>query len=280
MAAFVIMRLTFLESVRRRIAVAAFILGISFLVLFGVGFHYTCKSLPSQNGPREMLIKNQAFNFLSTAGLYAINFLTLAMGALIASDTLAGEIASGTIQTVASKPLRRSEVVWGKWLGFAVLLAFYLFFMAGGVMSIVYLRSGYHLRNILPGAGLIYLESLLIMTVSLACSSTFSTLATGGIVFGLYGLGFIGGWVEQIGAALKNQTAVNIGIFSSLIIPSEALWKRAAYEMASPVVRSLGIAAGPFGAVSVPNPLMIAYAGIYLIAMLAIAVRQFNRRDL
>ncbi len=274
------MRLTFLESVRRRIAVAAFVLGISFLILFGVGFHYTCKSLPSKTGPREMLIKNQAYNFLSTAGLYAVNFLALAMGALIASDTLAGEINSGTIQTIASKPLRRSEIVWGKWLGFAVLLAVYLFFMTGGVLGIVYLRSGYHLHNILTGASLIYLESLLIMTVSLACSSTFSTLATGGIVFGLYGLGFIGGWVEQIGAALKNQTAVNIGIFSSLIIPSEALWKRAAYELASSVVRSLGIEAGPFGAVSVPNPLMIVYAGLYLIAMLAIAIRQFSRRDL
>ena len=274
------MRLTFLESVRRRIAIAAFILGLAFLILYGIGFHYTCKSFPSKNGPREMLIKNQVFNFLSTAGLYAVNFLTLAMGALIASDTLAGEIASGTIQTIVSKPLRRSEIVWGKWLGFAVLLAIYLFFMAGGVMGIVYLRSGYQMRHIFAGAGLIYLESLLIMTISLACSSTFSTLATGGTVFGLYGLGFIGGWVEQIGATLKNQIAVNIGIFSSLIIPSEALWKRAAYELASPVVRSLGIAAGPFGAVSVPNPLMIVYACLYLIAMLAIAIRQFSRRDL
>jgi hypothetical protein len=45
-------------------------------------------------------------------------------------------------------------------------------------------------------------------------------------------------------------------------------------------MRSLGIAAGPFGALSVPNPLMMLYAGIYTLLMLALAIRQFNHRDL
>ena len=99
-------------------------------------------------------------------------------------------------------------------------------------------------------------------------------------MFGLYGLGFIGGWVEQIGTVLKNQTAIHLGIFSSLLIPTEALWKRAAYEMSSAVIRSLGIAAGPFAAVSVPNPLMIVYSVAYMIVMLLIAIRRFSKRDL
>jgi len=118
------------------------------------------------------------------------------------------------------------------------------------------------------------------MSVSLACSSTFSTLATGGIVFGLYGLGFIGGWVEQIGAVLKNQTSIHLGILSSLLIPTEALWKRAAYEVSSPLIRSLGVGAGPFTTVSVPNPLMILYATVYTAVMITIAVRRFSKRDL
>src|SRR5436309_14602379 len=158
------------------------------------------------------MIRNQILNFLSTAGLYAVNFLTIAMGALVSADTLAGEISSGTIQTIVAKPLRRSDVVLGKWLGFAVLLAIYLLLMSGGVALIVLLEGGYKLRHLAAGVGLIYLESILIMSVSLACSSTFSSLATGGIVFGLYGLGIIGGWVEQIGSALRNQTAVHLGI--------------------------------------------------------------------
>jgi ABC-2 type transport system permease protein len=152
--------------------------------------------------------------------------------------------------------------------------------MAGGVLLIVYFISGYHVRNIVSGIPLIYLASVVVMTVSLACSSRFSTLATGGIVFGLYGIAFIGGWVEQIGSAMKNQTAVNVGIISSFIIPSEAVWRRAAYEMTSAIMRSLGIAAGPFGALSVPNPLMMLYAFLYTLIMLVVAIRQFSRRDL
>ena len=115
--------------------------------------------------------------------------------------------------------------------------------------------------------------------MTLLSSSRFSALATGGVVFGLYGLAFIGGWVEQIGAFLNNATAVNIGILSSLIIPSEALWRRAAYEMASPVARAAGFFS-PFSTTSVPSPLMVGYAILYLAAALALAVRVFQKRDL
>ena len=71
----------------------------------------------------------------------------------------------------------------------------------------VFIQTGYLPNHLLAGLGLIYFEALLIMTISMACSSALSALATGGIVFGLYGLAFIGGWIEQIGAILQNQTA-------------------------------------------------------------------------
>ena len=279
--ALVMMRLTFLESVRRRIALAAFVLGLLFLILYGIGLHFIHKETLSEAGrPGAAFIRSQVFNFFATAGLYAVNFLTIAMGVLISADTLAGEINSGTIQTIASKPVRRLDIVAGKWLGFTGLLAIYLLLMAGGLLTIVYFVTGYQVRNVAECLTMMYLASILIMSVSVACSSLFSTLATGGIVFGLYGIGFIGGWVEQIGAALKNQTAINVGILSSLIIPTEAIWKRAAYEVTSPVTRSLGIEAGPFGAASVPNPTMVLYALVYTAVMLVIAVRQFSKRDL
>ncbi len=158
------------------------------------------------------------------------------------------------------------------------LLALYLLLMAGGVVGSVQAQAGYAPPNFLRGVGLIYLESLLIMSVTLMCSSRISTLATGGVVFGLYGLAFIGGWVEQIGSFLDNQTAVNIGILSSLIIPSEVLWKRAAFEMQSPLVAAVGFS--PFAARSIPSPLMVAYAAGYALAALLLAIRWFGQRDL
>jgi ABC-type transport system involved in multi-copper enzyme maturation permease subunit len=207
-----------------------------------------------------------------------VTFLAIAMAALLGADALAGEINSGAIQTIATKPIRRSDVVFGKWLGFAGLLGLYLLLMAGGTVLSVRLQSGYATPHLAAGLALIYLESLLVMTIALLCSSRFSALATGGVVFGLYGMAFIGGWVEQFGSLIQNQTAVQVGILTSLIIPSEALWRRAAYEMQSPLSGALGIS--PFGTVSVPSLFMIAYTVVYLLVALALTVRVFQKRDL
>jgi Cu-processing system permease protein len=285
MRTLVIARLTFLEAVRRRILFAGFLLGVAFLVLYGAGFLLMRNEviLP-ENAPLSGVFQTGFFSFLTTAGLYAVNFLAIAMGALISADTLAGEISSGTIQAIVTKPVRRAEIVFGKWLGFAGLLALYLLLMAGGVLSTAYLVSGYTVPNLWGSIGLVYLEAMLMMTITLALSSTLSTLATGGVIFGLYGISFIGGWVEQFGSLVQNQTAINVGILSSLLIPSEALWRRAAYEMTPQVIRSLGslgfASGGPFVTLSVPSTAMIAYAGIYLIAALGFAAWQFGTRDL
>ena len=283
----ILTRMTFREAIRRRIVLTGLVLGLCFVVVFSLGFHYIvgqvktmqveAASDPAQGAmSRVALVEGQ--NTLLLAGLYAVTFLSIAMGALMGADTLAGEINSGTIQTIVTKPIRRSDVVLGKWLGFAWLLGLYFLLIAGGIVLSVFLQTGYIPSHLTGGLALIYLEALLIMTISLACSSTFSALATGGIVFGLYGLAFIGGWIEQFGAILHNPTAVKVGIIASLIIPSESLWRRAAFEMQSPLASSLGMS--PFGTTSVPSPLMVVYALIYLLGTLTIAVRIFNRRDL
>jgi hypothetical protein len=116
------------------------------------------------------------------------------------------------------------------------------------------------------------------MTITVLCSSAFPALATGGIVFGLYGLAFIGGWIEQFGVILQNQTAVKIGIITSLIIPSEALWRRAVFEMQTPLAGA--VFQSPFAAYSVPSLLMIVYAALYLTGTLFLAIRVFQKRDL
>jgi Cu-processing system permease protein len=277
----VIARLTFREAIRRRIVLAALLLGIAFLIIFGLGFHFISLEFnqPNWDGrmPRET-IRNQAYNFLVLAGLYVVNFLSIAIAALITADSLAGEIQSGTIQSVMTKPIRRSSVVMGKWLGHAVLLLLYLMLLAGGVILIVWLMSGYGTPGWLAGIGLMYFNSLIIMTLTLAFSSTFSTLATGGAVFGAYGLAFIGGWVERIGSLLENQTAVDLGIFSSLLLPSEALWNKASTLMTSPLANLAGIT--PFTSGSEPSPVMLFYAALYLGAALTAAIVQFGRRDL
>jgi Cu-processing system permease protein len=282
-AMFILAKLTFREAIRRRILLAGLVLGIAFLIIYSIGLHFilmqvrqafTLRDLPA--GQNIMNVESQ--NTFLMAGLYAITFLSIAMAALLGSDTLAGEINSGTVQTIATKPIRRADVVLGKWLGFAGLLGLYQLLTAGGVVLSMYIQAHYIPDHLLNGVCLIYLEALVVMTITLMCSASLPALATGGIVFGLYGLAFIGGWIEQIGAVLHNSTAVQIGIVTSLIIPSEALWRRAAFEMQTPLAGVLGIS--PFGASSVPSPLMVIYAVFYLGVTLVFAIRIFQKRDL
>ena len=278
----ILARMTFREAIRRRIVLTGLVLGVCFLIIFSIGFHMIYatfrESTTNLGQAPARLAQSEGFNFLVLAGLYAVTFLSIAMGALLGADTLAGEINSGTIQTIVTKPVRRSDVVFGKWPGFAMLLGLYSLLMAGGTVLSVFVQAGYAPPNIPAGLALIYLEALLIMTISLTFSSALSGLATGGVVFGLYGLAFIGGWIEQFGSLLHNQTAVNIGIVTSLIIPSEALWRRASYEMQSPLSGALGMS--PFSAISVPSVLMIVYAILYLLVALGIGVNVFQNRDL
>jgi ABC-type transport system involved in multi-copper enzyme maturation permease subunit len=277
--ALVIAGLTFREAARRKILLAALVLGAAFLAVYGLGFGVIQRNIGRRpSGPPGLLELNEIRSFLLMAGLYVVNFLTVMMAVLTSVDTLAGEIASGTIHTLAAKPVRRWEIVMGKWLGFAGMLTLYVVLMAGGVVGVVYGLSGYAAPHALRGLGLMWLNVLLLLSVSLLGGATLSTLANGVLVFGLFGVAFIGGWIEHVGSFLHNEAAIRIGIVSSLALPSEALWRRAAHEMESPLVRALGFS--PFASGSVPSGWMIAYAVVYTAAALLLATRRFARRDL
>lgn len=275
---FTIARLTFKESSRRWILWVALVLGIAFLIVYAIGFNEIQKDMQRQGASVPLLQFNEIYNFLTMAGLYAVNFLGIMMAVLTSVDTLSGEISSGTVHTLVSKPLGRWEIVLGKWLGFSTMLLLYLSLMAGGVLVLVYLIADYIPPNAIQGLVLIIFNAILLLSLSLLGGSVLSTLANGVLVFGLYGIAFIGGWIEQFGTLLHNQTAINIGVISSLILPSEAIWKRAAYEMQSPMVAALGFS--PFVSNVVPSLLMMVYAVLFTLAALYLAIRLFSRRDL
>ena len=277
-----IAHLTFHEALRRRALLAAFVLGVGFLLIFGLGYYFIFAEInaPSRLPPGPVGVSGREFvlNFVVTAGLYAVNFLAVMMGALMPVDSISGEIRSGTIQTLVTKPLRRVEIVLGKWLGLWAILMVYLLFMAGGVLLIAYGLSGYTPPGIANGVPLLMLEGTLLMTLSIAGGTRFSTLANGVIVFGLYGLAFIGGWVEQAGATFGNTSASNIGIIASLIVPSDALWRLAAHHMQPALMQQIGV--GPFSNASVPSDMMVWWALGYMVAILGWGVWQFEQRDL
>jgi len=276
--------LTLHEVKGRKVALAALILGAAFLVVFGAGFYFVYREMTGENPgltpARAQLSaqQNVGLSFLVMAGLYAVNFLMVMMAVLMPVDTLAGDIRSGVVQTLVTKPLRRASIVLGKWLAFWVVLALYLVMMAGGVMLIARVIAGYEAPNAPAGLALMLLEGTLLMTLSILGGTRLSTLANGVMVFGLYGLAFIGGWLEQLGAVLGNMTTRNIGVIASLIVPSEAMWQLASHSMQPALIREVSIT--PFSVVSVPSAGMVVWALVYTLGALLLALRQFGKRDL
>jgi ABC-type transport system involved in multi-copper enzyme maturation permease subunit len=278
----VIARLTFHEARRSRILLAALLLSVLFLVVYGLGINFIITEVRLEaRGGRGVgtLEEKEILNFLTMAGLYVVNFLALIMTVLTSVATISSEIASGTVQTLASKPVRRWHIVLGKWLGYCIMISLYVLFLGGGVLSIVYLLTDYSPPDLLAGISLIWLNAMVILCLSFLGGSLLSTLTNGVLVFGLFGIAFVGGWIEQIGSVLQNQTAITIGIVTSLLLPTEALWKRAAYHMQSTLVTAMG-GFSPFSAGSVPSVLMVDYAVLYGLIALALTVYAFGRRDL
>ena len=272
-----ITHLTLKETVRRRVLLAALVCGLAFLVLFSLGFRMIQHENHGQ-GAMQVIERHMFLSFVTLAGLYAVNFLTLMTAALVPVDTLSGEIGSGVMQTLASKPIRRTEILLGKWLGHWIVVVGYFAFMAGGVLLVTRWLGGFTPPNLRLGLPLMLLEATIFLTLSIAGGTRFSTVTNAVTVVGLYGLAFIGSWMEQIGTMASNDAARYVGTVASLIIPSEAMWQLAAHHMQPPIMRDLGVT--PFSPVSVPSGAMVAWAGGYIVVVLLAAVRTFRRRPL
>jgi len=275
MGVWIMAAVTFREAARKKMLWMALAAGGAFLILFGTGLHFQAKDFAA-HGMSPVLRREISFTMV-TMGLYAVDLLAVLMTILTSIDTLSGEIASGTIQAIATKPVPRWQVLLGKWFGFLGMLTAYIAIMVVGVNAITYAMAGVTARHLASGLSLMWMESVVLLSVTFAFATYFSTLTTGVLTLGLHGLAFLGGWIEQFGAITQTQRAVNVGVIASVLMPSEALWRRAAFEMQSPLASAMRIF--PFSTLSVPSTAMIFYAAIYLTIALVIAIRRFSQRD-
>ena len=272
----VIASITFREAARKKILWTALVVGIGFLLVFGAGLYYQMADFRSSNMPP--FLRYQILSAMLMVGLYTVDLLAVVMTILTSVDTLSGEIASGTIQAIATKPVARWHVLMGKWSGFVAMLAIYVAVMFGGTLAAGYWIGGVTLENPLRGGILVYMECLVALTATFLMGTWFSTLTNGVIVLGLHGLAFLGGWLEQMSGFAQGSALVSLGVVSSLIMPTEAVWRRAAFLMQPPLAGALQFT--PFADISVPSGAMVGYAGFYMLLMLALAIYHFQRRDL
>ena len=274
---FIIAHLTWIEARRRRIVLAALLGGLAFLLVYATAVYFIHRGVTSSAAIDQVQLRMH-LAILTIAGLYVVNFLTIAVAILLPVDTLSGEIGSGVMQTLASKPIRRAEILLGKWLTFWLMTGAYLALMAGGIVAIMRVLTGFAQPNVLGALPLMLLGATVLLTITIAGGVRLTTVTNGIVAFAFFGIGFIGGWVEQIGAFARNEAARYIGTAISLVSPADTMWRRAAYDLQPPIMRDLQM--GPFVSASLPSAAMVVWAAGFVLAVLALALYQFRRRPL
>jgi len=272
-----IARLTLHEAARRRVLLAGLIGAGAFLALYATGFHFVAREA-AEEGLKSHVQQRLVLNIFTLAGLYAANFLAVLSAVLLPIDTLSGEISSGVMQTLAAKPVRRAEIVLGKWFGYWIVCGGYLLVVAGGVLAVARLLGNFTPPGVVPGLALMLLEVTCLVSLSIAGGTRLSTVTNGVVAFGLYGLAFIGGWIEGIASMTSNVAARNVGTVASLLVPTESMWQLAAHLMQPKILAELHVT--PFSLPSVPSPAMVVWAALWALALVLLAIRSFARRPL
>ena len=156
MGVWIMAGVTFREAARKKMLWMALAAGGAFLILFGTGLHFQAKDFAA-HGMSPVLRREISFTMV-TMGLYAVDLLAVLMTILTSIDTLSGEIASGTIQAIAAKPVPRWQVLLGKWFGFCGMLTAYIAIMVGGVNAVTYAMAGVTARHLARGLSLMWME--------------------------------------------------------------------------------------------------------------------------
>jgi ABC-type transport system involved in multi-copper enzyme maturation permease subunit len=135
--------------------------------------------------------------------------------------------------------------------------------------------------------GLMVLEVLILLAVSLLGSTVLPTLANGVVMLALFGLAWLGGIIGFVGSIPPgNELMANLGTAVSLLLPADAVWRGASFHV---IPTSFLVASSfangedvglPFGSTAPMAPAMLAWAVAYPVACLGLAVAAFRRRDL
>jgi ABC-type transport system involved in multi-copper enzyme maturation permease subunit len=278
-----IAKLTLGEAARRRVlwvlvVLAAVAVG---LTTWGV---YVLVDGARDRGVAELDIKfavSQILIFIA----FMFGFVLVMTAASFGSPAIATELESGIAQAMLARPLRRSSYLLGRWLGLAVVIVAYA--AASGFLAIgaVALVSGYLPPDpILPVAYLAG-QALILLSLTVLLSTRLSPVAGGAIAVVAYGLAWMAGVLGKIGLAIGTTSLVSVSDAVRFVLPTDALWQGVVYGLEPAfLINAVGGEAiarsSPFFAAEPPSPAILAWAAIWLVLVLGLAVYQLRRREL
>jgi ABC-type transport system involved in multi-copper enzyme maturation permease subunit len=285
-----IIRLTILEATRKRLIWALLLLTMLVVGLTGWGVSLLVTNARANGVPESQI----QFGVSQVVLLLAYNYrVVLALtAAFLGAPALASDLDSGIALAMLARPIRRSEVLLGRWIGLALVLGGYAILGGGLELAVVALVSDYVPPQPVIAIGFLVAEAIVTLTVAIVLGSRLSAMAGGAVAVVLFGLSWVAGVLGAVAAALNlaDLTAVTGG--ARLLLPIDGLWRGVVFNLQPAATRLLiegftragenaaaFAAANPFFATNPPSLPYLGWVGAWIVAMLALAIVLFRRRE-
>ena len=281
----IIARLTVRELARRRVVWVLAGLSIGSVLLVGWGLERLV-TLARADGVAELQIRIGVSQVLILIA-FMFSFVLAMTGAFVGAPAIGGDLESGVAQAILARPIRRAEVMLGRWLGSAVVIVAYT--IASGLLAIgvAVVVSGYGPPEPLLAIAFLAGQALVLLTLTLALGSVLPSIAAGAIAVVGFGLGWMAGVMAGVAAAFGVELLGQVAQASRWLLPSDGLWRGVIYGLEPPLVALLAAGqaprladANPFYASAPPALAFVIWSAVWIGLVLSAAAWWFERRDL
>jgi ABC-type transport system involved in multi-copper enzyme maturation permease subunit len=276
---FTIAALTLREAARRRVLLALAALTVVLLALSAWGFSRIDSEFGGLTSGEARLVASTVLNLV----MFGLSLIAALGTAFLAGPTLAGETESGIALAVLARPIRRSAVLVGKWLGLVVFGTGFVAVAGLAQLLIVRITVGYWAPHPVTGLALLAVQAAILLTLALLLSTVISPMASGIVAVGLFGATWIAGVVGSVGESLDNESVARVGTVSRMLLPTDGLWRGAMNSFQDPtLLLQAGSGAGesPFLSLAPLTGVYLGWTALWMVVVLGLAAVAFQRRDL
>jgi ABC-type transport system involved in multi-copper enzyme maturation permease subunit len=276
--------LTLRECLRRRVFLVVPIATLGFLALYGLGNHYAFESVGGRVNVGRGLVDAQVLAGATLVGLsmFVTLFLASALAIFLTFSTIRGDAEQGLLQPVVVRPVARSGLLIGRFVGTSIVSAVYALFLYTAAVSITWIIGDWHPAPlVLPGLAVV-LGVEVVIALSLLGSSIANALPNGIGMFMVYGAGLLAGLLAQLGQGLSSPSLETTGRVASWALPFEALYQAGLYNLTASTtgVTRVIVQLGPLGGAASGGWALVAWSIGYIALVGALAIAVFARRDL
>ena len=227
-----------------------------------------------------LISAGQEIKIIKDLGLGATAVFGLFIAVFIGIGLVSKEVERRSIFTILSKPVRRHEVVLGKYLGLVFTLAVNLAIMVVTVYAILGYMSATESEEfkrgweapatdpaMLKAFFLIFIQLMLVTAIALFFSTFSSSIVAAILTFGLYVVGHFNADLRGLQDVIDAPVAGSVARGLSYVLPDLA-----AFDVSADVVHAQPVAVGYI-------LLTAGYAFAYIGALLVGAMAVFSRRD-